>query len=80
MAHILIVEDDQDINDLIARNLKLVGHTYRQILDGAEAVKAAEEDIDATVGIAARTVYPAAGVSVFTTSPGKDIAIPIIVE
>ena len=43
-------------------------------------VKAAEEDIDATVGIAARTVYPAAGVSVFTTSPGKDIAIPIIVE
>jgi len=39
MAHILIVEDDQDINRLIARNLKLVGHTYRQVFGGMEAVK-----------------------------------------
>jgi DNA-binding response OmpR family regulator len=38
VAHILIVEDDQDINDLIARNLTLVGHTFRQVFDGAEAV------------------------------------------
>ena len=41
MAYILIVEDDQDINDLIARNLKLVGHSYQQAFDGVEAVKAA---------------------------------------
>ena len=33
MAHILIVEDDIDINDLIAKNLKLVGHTYSQAFD-----------------------------------------------
>jgi DNA-binding response OmpR family regulator len=39
MAHILIVEDDQDINDLIARNLKLVGHSYVQAFDGLEAVR-----------------------------------------
>jgi len=38
MANILIAEDDQDINDLIARNLKLVGHTYTQAFDGIEAI------------------------------------------
>jgi len=43
-------------------------------------VKDTKADIDATVGIAARTVYPAAGVSVFTTSPGKSIAIPITIK
>ena len=46
MAHILIVEDDRDINDLIARNLKLVGHTYQQIFDGLSAITAAEGDFD----------------------------------
>ncbi|MCL2564638.1 MAG: response regulator transcription factor [Defluviitaleaceae bacterium] len=45
MAHILIVEDDQDINNLIAKNLKLVGHTYRQTFDGMEAVKMITENI-----------------------------------
>ncbi|MCL2253356.1 MAG: response regulator transcription factor [Lachnospiraceae bacterium] len=44
MARILIVEDDQDINDLIAKNLKLVGHTYQQVFDGVEAVKTASEN------------------------------------
>jgi len=44
MAQILIVEDDQDINDLIARNLKLVGHSYLQAFDGMEAVKMAREN------------------------------------
>ena len=47
MAYILIVEDDRDINDLIARNLKLVAHTYRQVYDGIEATKvAAAGDFD----------------------------------
>ena len=44
MALILIVEDDQDINDQIARNVKLVGHTYLQSFDGLEAVKLAGEN------------------------------------
>ena len=39
MAHILIVEDDQHINDQIARNLKLVGHSCIQAFDGSEAIK-----------------------------------------
>jgi len=39
------VEDDQDINNLIAKNLKLVGHTYRQTFDGMEAVKMITENI-----------------------------------
>ena len=43
MAHILIVEDDQDINDLIAKNLKLVGHTYEQVFDGVKAIDAVLE-------------------------------------
>lgn len=38
MASILIVEDDKPINELIARNLKLVGHTCEQINDGLQAV------------------------------------------
>ena len=44
MAHILIVEDDLSINELIAKNLKLVGHTYIQAYDGIEAVNAASEN------------------------------------
>jgi len=47
MAHILIVEDDRDINDLIARNLKLVGHSFLQTYDGITATStASEEDFD----------------------------------
>jgi DNA-binding response OmpR family regulator len=37
MANILIVEDEEAINDLIAMNLKLVGHTCGQAFDGDEA-------------------------------------------
>jgi DNA-binding response OmpR family regulator len=44
MAHILIVEDDRDINDLVARNLRLVGHSYFQAYDGIEAVKMVGEN------------------------------------
>ena len=43
MARILIVEDDKSINELIAKNLKLVGHEFLQAFDGVEAVKLAEE-------------------------------------
>ncbi|MCL2225361.1 MAG: response regulator transcription factor [Defluviitaleaceae bacterium] len=43
MAHILVVEDDQDINEIICKNLKLVGHSYAQAFDGIEAVKLATE-------------------------------------
>jgi len=41
MAHILIVEDDKSISELIAMNLKLVGHSYIQVFDGNEAIDAA---------------------------------------
>ena len=44
MARILIVEDDQDINELIAKNLKLVGHSYLQAFDGIEAISLAEKN------------------------------------
>lgn len=37
MAHILIVEDDKPISELIAMNLKLVGHSCVQVFDGKEA-------------------------------------------
>jgi DNA-binding response OmpR family regulator len=40
----MIVEDDTSINELIAMNLKLVGHTYRQIYDGNDAVRFATEN------------------------------------
>jgi len=38
MAHILIVEDEKSINDLIAMNLALVGHSSVQAYDGNEAL------------------------------------------
>lgn len=38
MAHILIVEDDKSISQLIGKNLKLVGHTYVQVFNGLEAI------------------------------------------
>lgn len=39
MADILIVEDDKHINELIKRNLQLVGHNCTQCFDGASALK-----------------------------------------
>jgi len=44
MVHILIVENDKSINELMAKNLKLTGHTYLQVFDGTEAVKIAAEN------------------------------------
>lgn len=41
MAKILIVEDELPINNLIKRNLTLVGHECSQVFDGEEAVRAA---------------------------------------
>ncbi|SHI11377.1 DNA-binding response regulator, OmpR family, contains REC and winged-helix (wHTH) domain [Sporobacter termitidis DSM 10068] len=38
MAHILIVEDEKSISDLIAMNLTLVGHTSDQAFTGPEAL------------------------------------------
>ena len=47
MAFIMIVEDDNSINELIAKNLKLVGHTCLQIYNGIEAVETAlVNDVD----------------------------------
>ena len=40
MARILIVEDEMPINNLIKRNLTLVGHECVQLFDGESAVKA----------------------------------------
>ncbi|OPJ61397.1 response regulator transcription factor [Clostridium oryzae] len=40
MANILIVEDDKSINELIKRNLKLIGHTCTCVFDGGAALEA----------------------------------------
>lgn len=40
MAHILIVEDEVNINNLMKRNLELVGHTCAQAFDGGQAAGA----------------------------------------
>ncbi|WP_069998658.1 response regulator transcription factor [Cellulosilyticum sp. I15G10I2] len=44
MAHILIVEDEQSINDLIAMNLELVGHTSTQVYEGNEALECLKQN------------------------------------
>lgn len=43
MANILVVEDEISISDLIVMNLKLAGHTCRQVFDGQEAIAAMKE-------------------------------------
>ena len=39
MAYILVAEDEKAINDLIYKNLKLVGHTVEQAFDGTQALE-----------------------------------------
>ncbi len=43
MARILVLEDEKAINDLVALNLGMVGHTAVQAYTGREAIKAAQE-------------------------------------
>lgn len=43
MAHILIVEDEKPISELIKKNLELVGFTCEQVYDGITAMKKLEE-------------------------------------
>ena len=42
MAKILIVEDERPINNLIKKNLELIGHTCTSVFDGEAAVAAVE--------------------------------------
>ncbi|BCN32719.1 response regulator transcription factor [Anaeromicropila herbilytica] len=39
MGHILIVDDEKSISDLIVMNLTMVGHTTEQAFDGKEALE-----------------------------------------
>ncbi len=45
MARILIAEDEQSINELIAKNLQLVGHSTMSVFDGAAAWDALESGV-----------------------------------
>ncbi len=44
MANILVVEDDRYINDVVVRDLKLVGHSCTPVYNGIDAVKDASEN------------------------------------
>lgn len=44
MARILVVEDEVAINELVKRNLSLVGHTCISALDGEEALERLQEE------------------------------------
>ena len=47
MAYILVTEDELAINDLICKNLKLLGHRTAQAFDGAQAMQLiGEENFD----------------------------------
>lgn len=43
MAFILVVEDERSINDLIKKNLQLVGHTCGQAFDGLAGLQLAQQ-------------------------------------
>ncbi len=45
MARILVLEDEKAINDLIALNLGMVGHTAVQAFTGKEAIRCAQEQV-----------------------------------
>lgn len=50
MARILVVEDEVAINELVKRNLSLVGHTCMSALDGEEAlVRLQEQQVDLVI-------------------------------
>ena len=44
MANILIVEDDLAIRELIKRNLQMVGHTCRMIVEGDKVIDVIEQE------------------------------------
>lgn len=44
MPNILIVEDDRSINELIKRNLKIVGHNCKSVFDGSAALASINEE------------------------------------
>ena len=44
MAYILVAEDEVAINDLICKNLKLLGHKTVQAFDGAQALQLTEKE------------------------------------
>ena len=44
MAYILVAEDEIPINDLICKNLKLLGYKTAQAFDGFEALRLAEKE------------------------------------
>lgn len=44
MAYILVAEDEIPINDLICKNLKLLGYKTAQAFDGPEALELAEKE------------------------------------
>ena len=44
MAYILVAEDETPINDLICKNLKLLGYKTAQAFDGSEALGLAEKE------------------------------------
>ncbi len=44
MAYILVAEDEIPINDLICKNLKLLGYKTTQAFDGTEALELAEKE------------------------------------
>ena len=44
MAKILVAEDEQPINELITRNLNLVGHMVDQVFDGQNALEKINSD------------------------------------
>jgi len=39
MAHLLVVEDEKAISDLITMNLKLIGHSFRKAFNGKDALE-----------------------------------------
>jgi len=50
MPNILIVEDEKSINDLIAKNLQLVGHTCHQAFDGISGLNSfLEKEFDIVI-------------------------------
>lgn len=44
MGHIMIVEDDEQLNEVLCYNFSRAGHNVASVLDGDEAVRILNED------------------------------------
>ncbi len=80
-AHVLVVEDEEMLQDLVVTGLRLLGHTADVVGDGEAAVAAIDEGIDAFDLVLLDLVLPKrSGVDVYHHLRTVSADIPVLVS